>query len=350
MFVLTSDNGWLLGEHGVTNRKELAYEAAQSSLWIVGPGFPVGVDSDAFVHNTDVAPTLLQVARATRYAIRLDSSTVSRCRGSCANRRTGMTGSCRCTSRSRRRRTGPARRKGVRTWRYKFVQYADDTEESTTSPLIRTSSTTAAPTPPTPTSEPRCSDSWAPRRSAAATPVAPRHHRSSGADLVRYSSVVTTGSRCGPISKNVVTFSNSKPGVELHGSVREVVEERGERDPGLDARERGAGADVRAVPEREVLIGVDTVEVELVAVLEQPLVAVGRADADDDPLALDDLRLADRGRVRARPGDEQDRRREAQALLDRAGSMPCRRAAAWSRAPGRPGPRAGGCRAAGSWW
>ena len=52
----------------------------------------------------------------------------------------------------------------------------------------------------------------------------------------RYSSVVTTGSRCGPISKNVVHVLELEPGLELHRAVREVVEERGERDPGLDAR------------------------------------------------------------------------------------------------------------------
>jgi arylsulfatase A-like enzyme len=130
VFVLTSDNGWFLGEHRVMNRKELPYEAGQSSLWIAGPGFPAGVDSDAFVHNTDLAPTLLRTARATRFADpsrQLDGVPLQ------ALLREGSRGHDRFlplyvpveAPQNWPRPDG----RGVRTWRYKFVRYADGSEE-----------------------------------------------------------------------------------------------------------------------------------------------------------------------------------------------------------------------------
>jgi N-acetylglucosamine-6-sulfatase len=58
IIILSSDNGYLLGEHRVVNRKKFAYEAAQPPLWIFGPGFPAGAASNAFATNIDLAPTL----------------------------------------------------------------------------------------------------------------------------------------------------------------------------------------------------------------------------------------------------------------------------------------------------
>ena len=43
LFVVTSDNGFLLGEHRVNSRKRLAYEAAQVATWVAGPDFPAGL-------------------------------------------------------------------------------------------------------------------------------------------------------------------------------------------------------------------------------------------------------------------------------------------------------------------
>src|SRR5262249_53544365 len=64
IFVLTSDNGWLLGEHRVQSRKDLAYEAAQVSVWIAGPGFPARPAGAAYVTNLDLVATYVQAAGA----------------------------------------------------------------------------------------------------------------------------------------------------------------------------------------------------------------------------------------------------------------------------------------------
>ncbi len=62
VFILTTDNGYLLGEHHLVNFKLFVYEAAQLPLAIAGPGFPAGVTSDAFVTNLDIAPTIERIA------------------------------------------------------------------------------------------------------------------------------------------------------------------------------------------------------------------------------------------------------------------------------------------------
>lgn len=59
--VYLSDNGWMLGEHGMTS-KVLAYAPSlRIPFSITGPGIKSGV-SDALVLNIDVAPTLLALA------------------------------------------------------------------------------------------------------------------------------------------------------------------------------------------------------------------------------------------------------------------------------------------------
>ena len=65
LVVLTSDNGYLMGEHRVFQRKEYAFEAAQPTAWIAGPGFRSGATSDAFVTNLDLAPTIVETTGAT---------------------------------------------------------------------------------------------------------------------------------------------------------------------------------------------------------------------------------------------------------------------------------------------
>jgi len=62
--VFTSDNGFLIGEHGLLG-KELPYEpAARVPLLVRGPGFPAGETSDALVANIDIAPTLAELGGA----------------------------------------------------------------------------------------------------------------------------------------------------------------------------------------------------------------------------------------------------------------------------------------------
>ena len=60
--IFTSDNGFLLGEHRLIGHKQVAYEAAQPTAWIAGPGFPSGVTSDAYAMNIDLAPTIARLA------------------------------------------------------------------------------------------------------------------------------------------------------------------------------------------------------------------------------------------------------------------------------------------------
>lgn len=60
--VFMSDNGWMLGEHGLTS-KALAYEpSARVPLVIAAPGIKPGTQSDSLVCNLDLGPTLLEFA------------------------------------------------------------------------------------------------------------------------------------------------------------------------------------------------------------------------------------------------------------------------------------------------
>ena len=69
VFVFTSDNGWLLGEHRVAGQKYLGFEEAiKVPLIVRGPGFPAGRIEDEPAANLDLAPTILEQtgARAGR--------------------------------------------------------------------------------------------------------------------------------------------------------------------------------------------------------------------------------------------------------------------------------------------
>jgi N-acetylglucosamine-6-sulfatase len=60
---LTSDNGYLQGEHRVASGKMLPYDpSTRVPLLIRGPGLPEGEVSDALVGNVDLAPTILEIA------------------------------------------------------------------------------------------------------------------------------------------------------------------------------------------------------------------------------------------------------------------------------------------------
>lgn len=61
--VILGDNGWLLGEHGLTS-KVLAYEESMRvPLIVAGPGVESGV-RDQLAANIDIAPTILSLAGA----------------------------------------------------------------------------------------------------------------------------------------------------------------------------------------------------------------------------------------------------------------------------------------------
>ncbi len=65
MVVFTSDNGYLIGEHGLIDKRN-AYEASvRVPMVISAPGLlPKGVTNEARVRNLDTAPTFLDVAGA----------------------------------------------------------------------------------------------------------------------------------------------------------------------------------------------------------------------------------------------------------------------------------------------
>jgi N-acetylglucosamine-6-sulfatase len=65
VFIFTSDNGWLQGEHRWRAGKVLPYEPSiKVPLIISGPGLPKGQHRDQLVANVDLAPTILDFAGA----------------------------------------------------------------------------------------------------------------------------------------------------------------------------------------------------------------------------------------------------------------------------------------------
>jgi arylsulfatase A-like enzyme len=66
LIVFLSDNGWLQGEHRIPGDKYLPYdESLRIPLILRGPGVPAGRTVRGQVSNVDLAPTLVDVARAT---------------------------------------------------------------------------------------------------------------------------------------------------------------------------------------------------------------------------------------------------------------------------------------------
>lgn len=65
IIIFTSDNGWLLGEHGIPFAKVVLYEeAVRVPLLVRGPGFPAGATATQPVANVDVAVTIATRAGA----------------------------------------------------------------------------------------------------------------------------------------------------------------------------------------------------------------------------------------------------------------------------------------------
>jgi len=64
VIVYTSDNGYLMGEHGVIDQKRVAYEPSLRVPLVVRypPAIPAGTVRDQMVLNIDLAPTLLDFA------------------------------------------------------------------------------------------------------------------------------------------------------------------------------------------------------------------------------------------------------------------------------------------------
>src|SRR5437588_10317369 len=79
------------------------------------------------------------------------------------------------------------------------------------------------------------------------------------------------------------------------GDVRRAIEEAVEGDPTLGPSERRACAGVDAEAEAEVLAGIAPVDVELVGILEEPWVTVGRAREQEHAGAGGDVDAGERG-------------------------------------------------------
>ena len=62
--MFTSDNGFLLGEHGLTGKVWPYEESIRVPLLVRGPGFPAGVTVASPVANIDLAPTIVELAGA----------------------------------------------------------------------------------------------------------------------------------------------------------------------------------------------------------------------------------------------------------------------------------------------
>jgi N-acetylglucosamine-6-sulfatase len=67
---LTSDNGWMRGEHRIPSEKYVPYEESiRIPLFITGPTVPAGRSQSAVVGLIDLAPTLLELAGASSASI-----------------------------------------------------------------------------------------------------------------------------------------------------------------------------------------------------------------------------------------------------------------------------------------
>jgi arylsulfatase A-like enzyme len=65
LLIFTSDNGYLIGEHHVTESKVLPYEGSiRVPLMMRGPGIPRGQTRRQLVFNGDLAPTIMQATGA----------------------------------------------------------------------------------------------------------------------------------------------------------------------------------------------------------------------------------------------------------------------------------------------
>src|SRR5690606_22976556 len=62
---LTSDNGWLYGEHRATGKVMAYEESIRVPLLLRGPGVPAGARREALVPNNALAPTIIELAAST---------------------------------------------------------------------------------------------------------------------------------------------------------------------------------------------------------------------------------------------------------------------------------------------
>ncbi|HEU4426595.1 MAG TPA: sulfatase [Pilimelia sp.] len=123
LIVFTSDNGWMQGEHRITQGKVVPYEESiRVPLMIRGPGLPAGRQVSTIAANIDLAPTILDVTGATA-GVTLDGQSLVPIANSTDTLLRGIvieTGP----------RTGNARwYAGIRSPRWKYVEHSSGERE-----------------------------------------------------------------------------------------------------------------------------------------------------------------------------------------------------------------------------
>src|SRR5436190_1875358 len=111
----------------------------------------------------------------------------------------------------------------------------------------------------------------------------------------------------------------STRGAGFEPEVGEAVEQRAQPDLALHPRERGTEAVVASGGEGDVVASVRAADVERARVLEDIGVAVGAGQQGGDNFAVPDGYAGDDGVRRAQPAGQQDRRVDAEDLVDGVG-------------------------------
>ena len=125
VFVFTSDNGYLLGQHRVMQGKVFPYEEAlRVPLLIRGPGFPGTTKVTQLVGGQDLAATFVDLADATPGRV-LDGVPLT----TVAADPTAYAGRDIVIEAGPRRRAGEMWFTGLRTERYTYVEYASGERE-----------------------------------------------------------------------------------------------------------------------------------------------------------------------------------------------------------------------------
>jgi arylsulfatase A-like enzyme len=125
VFVFTSDNGYMIGQHRITQGKVLPYEPSiHVPLVIRGPGFPAGLRRSKLVGTQDLAPTFVDIANARAGRVMDGTSLV----------RLAQDGPAQATrdiviEAGPQTVDGPMSFTGLRTGRYTYVEYATGEKE-----------------------------------------------------------------------------------------------------------------------------------------------------------------------------------------------------------------------------
>jgi len=125
VFVFTSDNGYMIGDHRVRQGKTLPYESSiRVPLLIRGPGFPAGVTRDQLVGTQDFAPTFAEIGGATPQRVLDGTSLLPLARIPRASSGRDMV-----VEVGPKTVGGPMTLAGLRTKRYTYVEYATGERE-----------------------------------------------------------------------------------------------------------------------------------------------------------------------------------------------------------------------------